>query len=134
MQYGQFISKVEEYAGFESTDDATRLTKATLETLGERLSRKERDDLASEIPEELKTYLVKRENRDLFTVGEFFQRVEARADCGLPRAVIGARAVIMALREAVSTGELGNIIREFPSEYEELFSRRPDEPLSPTIR
>ena len=134
MQYDQFISKVQEHAGFESRDDATRLTKATLETLGERLSRKERDDLASEIPEELKTYLLKRENWDLFTVGEFFQRVEARADCGLPRAVIGSRAVIMTLREAVSTGELEDVIQEFPSGYEELFSKRPDEPLSPTMR
>lgn len=41
MQYDEFITRVQQRRGFGSPEEAVQVTRATLETLGERLSRVE---------------------------------------------------------------------------------------------
>ena len=43
MQFDEFIDHVQERAGLNSREDAEAITRAVLETLGERLERKVRE-------------------------------------------------------------------------------------------
>ena len=52
MKHDEFIGRVQHYARLASRGDAERATRATLETLGERLAGGEPKDLASQLPPE----------------------------------------------------------------------------------
>jgi uncharacterized protein (DUF2267 family) len=127
MQYDEFISQVQERASL-GRDEAVRSTKATLATLGERLYRTERENLAAQLADELKEHLfqqvdseVTRRDVDRFSLEEFYIRVSARAEVGYPDAVKQAQAVVAVLGEAVSAGEIEDVLSKLPEEYGELF-------------
>jgi uncharacterized protein (DUF2267 family) len=128
MRYHEFINRVQERTDLGSRDEAARATEATLATLGERLYRTERENLAAQLPDELKEDLFKRVDSevirrdvDRFSLEEFYIRVSARAEVGYPDAVKRAQAVIAVLQEAVSAGEIEDVLSKLPDEYGELF-------------
>jgi uncharacterized protein (DUF2267 family) len=112
-----------------------------LGTLGELLSPTERRHLAAQLPKPMKEYVdrrVERPPREMtrrrrFNLAEFYNRIAARADVRYPAAVHRSQAVMRVLREAVAAGELADLFRELPDEYEELRSGRPAGPLSPSL-
>jgi len=132
MQTDEFVRLVQERARMESGDDALKVIGATLETLGERLPGDERDDLAAQLPDQLKNYIHRRGETVRFTLEEFYNRVAARSDLGLPRAIEQARVVIAVLQEAVAPGQLEKVRAELPAKFEELFSGEPYGPGSPS--
>ncbi|MGH8009036.1 MAG: DUF2267 domain-containing protein, partial [Candidatus Binatia bacterium] len=129
---------VQERAGLRSRDTAVQVTAATLETLGERLSKTEREKLAAQLPRALQPYLFRRHSLDAFeafSLEEFYNRVRARTDVGYPDAVKQAQAVVAVLQEAVSPGEVKYIFSElsaFADDYGELFGKKPQGPASPS--
>ncbi len=127
MQYQQFIQNVQQAAATDSPVEVERAVQATLATLGELLSRKERSDLASELPKPLQEYVEEKraivEGRDRtrrFSLEEFYNRVAARADVGYPAAVRRSGCVMRVLSAAVSQGELTDVFSELPADYDEL--------------
>lgn len=140
MDYNEFIRHVQERADLGSPAEALAAIDATLGTLGELLSKTERDDLAAQLHKPLKEYLYKWIERPhasmrphRFSLEEFYNRVSARSGAGYPAAVKQSLAVMGVLQEAVSQGEMADILGELPSDYEELFTGKPRGPLSPTI-
>jgi uncharacterized protein (DUF2267 family) len=122
MQYKEFIDRVQQLTGCGSPEEAVQATRATLETLGERLSRRETRQLATQLPKELGTYLHQRqEQQQFFALEEFFNRVSAREGTRWHQAVAHAQAVIAVLREAVSPGEIEDVRIELAPEYDALF-------------
>ncbi|MDN3509816.1 MAG: DUF2267 domain-containing protein [Candidatus Jettenia sp.] len=123
MNYDEFTGQVQSRARLASTDEAIRAIRATLETLGERLFGNEADDLASQLPTELKPYLLQAKSKESFDLNEFFRRVCQKEGGGieLPDAVYHARAVVSVLRDAVSPGELNDVLAQLPSDYDDLF-------------
>ncbi len=132
MKYAEFIQKVKDYASLEKSEDAEKITRATLETLNERLSRTHREHLAAQLPEELKTYLPRRQHMEYLLLEEFYERIGNRANVSYQHAVKYSQAVAKVLIEAVAPGELEDILSGFPREYNELFGRKPSGPLSPS--
>jgi uncharacterized protein (DUF2267 family) len=127
MEYNEFISRVQKYAGLKSLDEAVQLTEAVLETLGERLYRTESTDLAAQLPKALKKFIFEKQppeqNRNevkRFSLEEFYNRVRARARIGYPDAIKQSKAVMSVLQEAVSAGELEDIKKELPREFHKL--------------
>jgi uncharacterized protein (DUF2267 family) len=59
MKHDEFIGRVQHYARLASRGDAERATRATLETLGERLAGGEPKDLASQLPPEIGAHLLR---------------------------------------------------------------------------
>ncbi|HEX9387205.1 MAG TPA: DUF2267 domain-containing protein [Anaerolineales bacterium] len=124
MQFDDFIHRVQEQARLGTRDEAISITKAVLETLGERLDRKVRNGLESQIPNELKDFLLAREeDADRYNLREFYNRVGARADLKYQGAVERTRQVFSVLREAIPEGEIQDILESLPSEYEALFEK-----------
>ena len=122
MQYDDFITRVQEQARLDSSDEATRIARAVLETLGERLDRKVRNGLEAQLPNELKEFLLARvEHSDQYDLHEFYNRVGARADLKYEDARERTRQVISILREAIPAGEIEDILEDLPAEYGSLF-------------
>lgn len=123
MQFDDFITRVQEQARLDTRDESIRITRAVLETLGERLDRKVRNGLEAQLPNELKDFLLSRvEHRDQYDLPEFYNRVGARADLKYGDATARTRQVISVLRQAVPEGEIEDILEDLPPAYGELFA------------
>ena len=123
MKYDEFIGQVRHRAGLSSHAEAERATRATLETLAERLAGGEAHDLAAQLPPELARYL---ELPDAgigakLTLGEFFELVSEREGVDLPDATFHARVVLGVLTEAVSIGEIEDVRVQLPAHFAQLF-------------
>ncbi|MBE3559394.1 MAG: DUF2267 domain-containing protein [Ktedonobacteraceae bacterium] len=123
MKHDEFIGQVQNRAKLPSRGDAERAVRATLETLGERLSGGEANDLASQLPPELGRHLrgPMAGLGERFSLHEFFQRVSLREGTDLPAATYHARAVVEVLKEAVAPGEIRDVQAQLPTEFRRLF-------------
>lgn len=123
MQHDEFIGQVQARARLSSRGDAERATRATLETLGERLAGGEPKDIGTQLPRELGRYLMtpEAETARRMSLDQFFERVSEREGVDLPIAVHHARAVVSVLNEAVSQGEINQVRGQLGEEYFPLF-------------
>jgi uncharacterized protein (DUF2267 family) len=120
MKFDQFVDLVAQRANVPR-DRAQALTDATLRTLAERITGGEARDLAAQLPEELKPSLSgAAETAEAFSRKEFVRRVAERASLDEDAARDGARAVMVTLREAVTTGEWDDITSQLPEDFNEL--------------
>lgn len=139
MEYREFIRRVQTQANLPDEAAAETMTKATLGTLGERLYRTLRSDLAAQLDDELKPFLesetesrVSREAVPPFGLEEFYGRVSGRVDLTVSQAAEQARAVMNVLREAVSPGMWDKMVEALPSEYSELWTGKPESGVAHT--
>jgi uncharacterized protein (DUF2267 family) len=125
MQYEELIARVAESAGV-SEDTAAALTRATLATLAERISGGEAQDLAAQLPARLQSPLMgAQEEAEKFSFEEFVARTQDRAGVDADMAEVGVEAVLATLRDAVSPGELDDVLSQLPAEFHALGARRP---------
>jgi uncharacterized protein (DUF2267 family) len=102
-------------------DRARVLIRATLDTLGERLTRGEASDLAAQLPKDMKEWLNTAEpEAGRFGLDEFVSRVSRRAGVTPGEARAGARAVLTTLRDAVTGGEFQDVMSQLPEEFSQL--------------
>ena len=95
---------------------------ATLETLNERLTGGEAKDLAAQLPKEVQPALQpKSEEAEAFSLEEFYRRVAEREGVDVETARIDAEAVMRAIKEAVTFGELDDVMAQLPAEFNILF-------------
>jgi uncharacterized protein (DUF2267 family) len=119
MGYQDFIATVQEVAHIPD-DEAERASCATLQTLAERISTGETEDLAERLPDELRSCLLTADERDRFHVDEFIRRISERASLEPPAAERDARAVLGALWLAVGPDEFADMRSELPKDFEPL--------------
>lgn len=120
MDYATFTRTTAERAGL-SEEAAERIEHATLRTLADRVSGGEAEDLAAQLPAPLQDDLrAPREEAEAFGVDEFVRRIAERGDVGPDQARIGAAAVLVTVREAVTPGEFDDVLSQLPQEYREL--------------
>jgi uncharacterized protein (DUF2267 family) len=120
VEYEDFINAVATRAKV-STDQAAALTRATLETLADRISAGQAEDLAIQLPEGLDDHLRKPLRREqaksLFGLEDFVQRVAERSGVDPALAGAGVRAALNTLREAVSRDEFEDTVAQLPKEF-----------------
>ena len=126
MDHDEFIGQVQQRARLSSRGDAERATRATLETLGERIADGAARNLAAQLPHEIGEHLrrvapAQEGTGEQLSLGDFFERVTAREGIDAPDAVFHSRVVQQVTDEA-TTGSLMTKVREqFPSEFDRLF-------------
>lgn len=126
MQRDEFIGHVQQRAQLRSRDDAERLTRATLETLGERVPGGTVTNLAGQLPQEIGEHLLRTVTMgdagtgELFGGQEFVQRVADRAIVRESDAAYGARVVLEVLEEATTGGLVGTIREALPPDIRQL--------------
>lgn len=122
MQYQEFVGSVQHRARVGEQSQAVGAIRATLQTLGERISAGEAENLGAQLPREIAYYLKQADRDERFDLGQFYRRVARRADVAYPEAVYRARAVLSVLDEAVSPGEMEDVRAQLPDEYDDLFN------------
>jgi uncharacterized protein (DUF2267 family) len=127
MTYDEFIDAVEDELGL-SRDEAEDVVDATLETLAERISGGEVEELMNELPEELRPALERgnEESRGAarkMSLREFLAEVAEREGATPDDARKHARAVFKALRRAVDEDEFEDVVAQLPDEYTVLLAR-----------
>ncbi len=123
MKGEQFIAEVRNLAEVGSNEEAQKATRATLETLKERLAGNEPSNLATQLPPEIAPYVEGEGGREAFSVEEFYGRVAQKEGVGNDEAVKHARAVATVLQTAVTGGELEDVRSQLGDEYKELFGQ-----------
>jgi uncharacterized protein (DUF2267 family) len=119
----EFVGQVQDGARLASMEQALIATRATLETLAERLGADDSRHLAAQLPAGIGQYLNGRDAvAEDFPPDEFLKRISAREGVEPPAADYHARAVLGALRRAVSSGEIRNVLGHLPAEYARLFA------------
>jgi uncharacterized protein (DUF2267 family) len=123
MEYDTFVGEVQQRTHLSSRDEVERATRATLETLVQRMAGGEAHDLASQLPPEIGKYVQgeRAGSGERFSLDEFFQRVSQREGVDVPEAVSHARAVIKVVNEAVSQGEINDVRAQLPADFAPLF-------------
>lgn len=121
MQLHEFLGRIQQHAQLNSREDALGATRATLETLSERIQGGEPKDLASQLPQLLKDFVHEGEG-ERFGTDEFFRRVADREGVDESEGRRHAQAVLRTIREAVDSGEMKDVMAQLPQEYRALFS------------
>ena len=114
MRFEEFVGQVQHRARLASEGEAMRAIYATLETLGERLFGREADELAAQLPVAIGAYLRLAKEKERFDLEEFFRRIAEREGVDLPDAVFHARVVLEVLQEAVTPGEIQDVLAQLP--------------------
>ena len=123
MNSEQFIAEVKNLAELGSDEDAQKATRATLETLRERLAGEEPSDLAAQLPPEIAPYVEGDGGGESFPLDEFYDRVAQKEGVDHDEAVKHARAVATVVQTAVTGGEVDDVRSQLGNEYQELFGQ-----------
>ena len=125
MEYSEFLGQIQNRLELDSQQEALKATRVTLETLGARLGPGEAEDLGAQLPEEIGRHLTESSEAESFGWGEFVDRVaegEGLSGDDEADAAYHAQVVIDVVAEAVSTGELADVVAQLPDdEFGDLF-------------
>jgi uncharacterized protein (DUF2267 family) len=117
MNQAEFIDGVAQRTGL-SRDGAEDLTRATLQTLAERISGGEARDLVEQLPVGVGQWLSRdEESPQRFGPEEFVRRVSRRAGMEPDRAREGVRAVFLTVSEGVSGKEFRDVVSQLPKDF-----------------
>lgn len=130
MQYRPFIERVAERAAI-STTQADLAAQAVLKTLAEQISERETHDLWSQLTSELEPARRGLAGHSLgYSAEEFVTQVARREDVPVGAAREHVAATFATLQEAVSDGELKDILPAFMRDpaYLQLWASAPEPP------
>lgn len=125
MQFHEFLGQVQHRAQLPTLGHALAATRATLETLGERLDGGEPAQLAAQLPREIGHFLSlggrgRHHRGERFGVDAFINRVALRERVEPPLAAHHAQAVLGVLATAVSPGEMEQVRMQLPEDLRRL--------------
>ncbi|GGQ01308.1 DUF2267 domain-containing protein [Streptomyces roseolilacinus] len=127
MRQDEFLARVRERGEYRDQDEAAQITRAVLGVLGHHITPGEAADLAAQLPGDLGDVLTADTDggrpAERFGIEEFYRRVGERTGARPRTAQWDASAVLSTLADAVSGGELNQIISQLPSSYAVLFGK-----------
>jgi uncharacterized protein (DUF2267 family) len=122
MKYADFLERVQRRADIADDAQAERTVVTVLQELLDRISAKEGHDLLAQLPYELKRSVAVTVARVPLSPDEFTARVARELDVTEEEARRRIRAVFGTLREAVTWGELEDVLLELDPEYADLLA------------
>ena len=122
MKYDMFLATIEERAGIVDRDEAERTAVAVLQALADRLTGGEADDLLAQLPEPLKSTIRVTPKAVPMEPEEFVDRIARELQLPPEEARDRVRAVFGALQEAVTPGELEDVLSQLDREYADLLA------------
>ena len=123
MTEQEFVRKVQERLGLATEDEAMAASKSVLAATADRITRDEANDLASQLPGNLRDLVKGRggpvQKMDAET---FIHRIESDLDLQSEEQAAGVtQAVFSVLKEAVTEGEWEDVVSQFPRELQTMF-------------
>lgn len=124
MRYDEFLAQVRERGEYASRQEAEQATRVVLDVLASRLSAGETDDLAAQLPTEAAILLTEYDGEtESFGVHEFLRRIGVETGATESTARWDASAVLSTVADAVSGGELNDVLTQLPSGFAVLFGK-----------
>jgi uncharacterized protein (DUF2267 family) len=125
VNYDQFVAAVRERGEYADQSEAEEVTTWVLEVLARRLTREEANHLAAQLPAPLAKAVQRRGDQpaETFGVEEFVRRVAERIGARPGTAEWDASAVLSTIADAVSGGQLNQLLSQLPSGYAPLFGK-----------
>jgi uncharacterized protein (DUF2267 family) len=120
MKYDEFMGAVKKRIGAEDRVEAERTALAVLQALSDRLTGDEAEDLLSQLPARLKESIIVTEPATRLTPNEFVELIANALEITPEEARRRVAGVFSVLREAVTPGELHDVLVQLPSGYFEL--------------
>jgi uncharacterized protein (DUF2267 family) len=119
----EFLRRVADDAGLDSSS-ARRAAEAVLETLAERIAGGEADDIAAELPDDLRPAIERGKEASggkaqRMSLDEFVARVAEREGVSADEATDHARAAFAAMRQTLSARELSDLLDQLPRGYQD---------------
>lgn len=123
MTMATYRQRVAEETGAEGDEEVTETIRATLDLLGERISREEAKNLAGGLPDEAETWVIDWDTHSerAFGVGEFVERLADRLDVESEEAHHRAQVVLGHLADEVGRMETAALTNQLPDEYQTFF-------------
>ncbi|MEU8262190.1 DUF2267 domain-containing protein [Micromonospora sp. NPDC048999] len=119
MRFPRFVETVARRAELP-TGQAAMISRAVLQTLAERVTAGEADELAAQLPDELGGYLAPAEGGAPGGMVAFLRRVAELTGVDPAVAEVGTLAVLATLREAVTVGEFHDLVAQLPKGFDVL--------------
>lgn len=116
MNFDEFTGQVQHRLELPGTGEAVRATRATLQTLGQRIPEGNAEDLAASLPMEIKWYLTGavQEHGQRFDWQEFVARVSDIEGTDPSEAAYHARVIIDVVRSLVPPSDFQQLRDELP--------------------
>jgi uncharacterized protein (DUF2267 family) len=111
----EFLDRVAKRGGVDLAT-AERYTRAVFTALGRTVSRKEFDDMVAELSRDYARFLPRGPRVDVLGADDFIRRVAERAGLDTERARHATHAVLTALAERISGGEVEDLVARLPTE------------------
>ncbi|KEI44991.1 DUF2267 domain-containing protein [Saccharopolyspora rectivirgula] len=135
MRHDAFIGQVQDRAQLASRGEAEGATRATLETLGERIPEQLADNLADQLPREIGENLRRTEveggsgTGERFDREEFIHRVSVRSGFPEQQADKASRVVFEVLEEATQGSMMDKVRETLTDDLRELINtpRKPSQ-------
>jgi uncharacterized protein (DUF2267 family) len=122
VKFGDFIRRVGERADIGDRFEAEKTSAVVLQALCDRLSGKEAKDLLAQLPAMFTELVVVSPSAQPIPLEEFVRRVADELQVEPDEARKRIRAVFATLREAVTWGELRDVLEELDPEYADLLA------------
>jgi uncharacterized protein (DUF2267 family) len=122
VKYDVFVDRVAERAGLADRGEAERTAVVVLQELSDRITGDEGWDLFAQLPAQLKTAVIISPAALPLSAEEFIERVARELELSPEEAHSRVRAVFGALREAVTWGELEDVLAQLDPEYADLLA------------
>lgn len=125
MRDDEFLARVRELGEYENQREAERVTTAVLSVLATRLPGTTVEKLAAQLPEPLREGFREagQPEPEAFGVEEFHRQVAELVGGRTLTAEQDAGAVLTTVAEAVSGGELNQLLSLLPSGYATMFGK-----------
>lgn len=125
MNYDEFLAAVQDRGGYASRHEAETVAQAVLQILATRILPGEAAGLAAQLPGPLAGTVrqAARQQPEPFGVEEFCRWVADQTDGKSGTAEGDASAVLSTLAEAVTGGQLNQLISQLPPGYAPLFGQ-----------
>lgn len=124
MKAHEFHARVRERGNYADAQEAQRVTTAVLGLLGQRLAGGESKDLAAQLPLELQAPLLEADaSAESIGVQEFCSRVARELGSSEETALWDASAVLTTVAEAVTGGQLNQVLTQLQPGYAQLFGK-----------
>jgi len=122
VEHDEFIGQVQARARLDSRGAAETATRATLETLGERIPEGLATNLGAQLPIEIGRHL-EQDRTERYELDEFWRRVTERERPGVefPDAAFHSRAVVSVVAEAITGSGVDRLKDALTPEWEPLF-------------
>lgn len=117
MQSEEFLTQVQNRAGFAGRNQAAHVCQAVLGVFGQLRIGGEIKDAASQLPKDIDQMLVRAAEPGKFDADEFINRIQAQLDGSHDEAETAATAVLSTLSAAVTEGERVELVKQLPNDF-----------------